>query len=529
MKRPDHSSAFGLACLLGAGCIDDVELATASDGSSSSTRGSTDTTEDAPGSSEGSSTGSSDGGDPSETTDPLGCPYGDVFITTQAELELMTGCESVSGTLALVQDVTSLAPLASLREVGGDLRIGDPEGAATPGLDTLAGLEALETIGGGLYIDSVQSLGSIAALGNLRFVHELRVYALPALASLEGLQGIEELDGTLVLGDMPLLVDLAGLRNLGRVGRNLALAELPLADFGGLDALTAVGEPGGNASVITIDANPNLVSLAGLDGIAWHDRTQLQISRNPMLVELSAFASATELEMLALGGSEALVSLTGLESLERIHGDLVLQGNPALADLTPLGALESVGGLAIYGPHALTDLSGLDGLAEIERLALADTGLIELGPLPALASVGGVDLRANAALVELTGLASISTLEELWIEGNPSLVQLDDLAALHEVTGSMYLRDNDGLVELEGLGVTVVGGGLGIVLHGALAQADAVAWAADVDVAGPVKVAGNLGDEVPADPCAWAGDGVCDEPDLCAVDTDEGDCPAGPD
>lgn len=129
-----------------------------------------------------------------------------------------------------------------------------------------------------------------------------------------------------------------------------------------------------------------------------------------------------------------LESLEGLEALESV-GMLGLHHILA-PDLHALGRLESlgqgqagigVGILAINGARNLRDLSGLENAA----------------------SVGSIFLDDNH-IESLDGLQLPATMENLWISRHPNLRDLDALAPVTNLIGTLSL-DSTGIEDLEGL------------------------------------------------------------------------------
>lgn len=474
--------------LLGAGCIGDVELggddASASESSTSTGGPGPDATESP--SADTSSDGESGTQTESTTAAAAECDggvvEGNVVLATQADVEALAGCHAITGWLAIVDDVQSLVPLAGLSEIGGDLLIGvrsvpDADGLHDPPpLTSLAGLDALDAVGG-----------------------SLELVGLGELPSLEGLQNIERIGGRLRIENCTALADLHGLRNLAVVGTDLWLDGLSMSSFGGLESLAEIGEDG-SPGYVQIDANPALVDLAGFEHVVWHDQNGLGLHDNDALIDLSALGTTTELGELLLSSNDALTDLDDLAALERLAGDLNLHDNHALADIGGLGGLQSAAGLNLLGTHAFDDLGGLDGLVELDNVTIADSNLVDFGPLPALAQIGAVTLRGNPELTQLSALVGVTQLAALTIEDDDAFTDLGQLDAL-----------------------AIVDDGLRIVLDDALPQLDAESWAAARQVGGLTKVAANLGWTMP-ETCPYEDDFECDEPELCAEGTDEHDC-----
>ena len=507
----------------------------------------------------------SDGGtDPGTDTDgasvlcPLADPYLDIdqdglpdtVLDSQEEVALLTGCTDISGSLRIGNAVTDLTPLASLRRITGSLHVNtadpwglpaalsslqgleglesvrsvelkhllvpnlDPLGGLTdlPGglrlerltqIESLAGLHNLQHVGGPLRILEAEKLSDLQALAGLtEILDSVELTLIPALTSLEGLHNLERV-GNLRIDDCPLLADLDGLRGLQRVDEDISLERLSLTHLHGLEGLTELGVPDGEASGISLVNLPQLVSLDAL-AVDWHGANALVI-HGTAVADLAVLAGVTELAYLSLGDNDALGDLAGLEALVEVHDTVSLSG-AGLVDLGALAKLESVGWLML-DDSAITDLA-----------------------LPSLQKAGNVFVRRNAQLTALSGLAGLSSVGRLTLEDNPTLNDLSALAALTQVEADLEIRSNDALSSVAGLAaLTGVGGRLVVVTNQSLLQTEAVAWGETIEVGDDRKIAGNKGDLAPpADPCPWEGDWECDEEDdLCAPGTDKSDCQGG--
>ncbi|HEX5098874.1 MAG TPA: hypothetical protein VFV94_05210 [Polyangiaceae bacterium] len=129
------------------------------------------------------------------------------IVLHDSELEAYRGCRNVSGDLALY-GVTTLAPLASLRSVGGTLTV-----EHTSRLYTLAGLEQLRSVNR-LEVNHNASLVNAGALRKLDHVRHVSVTHNPRLSTTYGF-----LDG---MGRAGAEVDLA--HNSGLVAEGVTEA-----------------------------------------------------------------------------------------------------------------------------------------------------------------------------------------------------------------------------------------------------------------------------------------------------------------
>lgn len=101
-------------------------------------------------------------------------------VTGDAELARLEHCVAVEGALR-VQGVTTLKPLAQLKEVTGTLEIGP-----TSSLKSLAGLENLDSVGG-LVLTQNRALISARALDGLLQAERVRISNNPRLSKSFGL------------------------------------------------------------------------------------------------------------------------------------------------------------------------------------------------------------------------------------------------------------------------------------------------------------------------------------------------------
>lgn len=435
----------------------------------------------------------------------IDCPW-DVLVTgpgddmptnglhSQADVDTFVGCTDVKGNLSISSsEPLDLTPLASLRRITGTLSIygSNCHAGQNNGPVSLAGLESLREVRAvNLSCLRVTDLAPLAGLTTI--ARDLRIEMLPELTSLEGLHNVASVGMALSISDCDKLADLNGLRGLQRAGVRVFFGRLPITSLHGLEALTQVGEPGGESRV-GLYSLPDLSSLDGL-AIDWRPDHDIWLYGTG-ITDMSAFAGVSELTALSVAGNPALTSLTGLEQLTVVRGALELGDNKNLVDITGLDDLESVG-----------------------ALILDNTSLTDAGPLPALTEPGDVRISNNEQLTSVSVLAGSTALRSLVLEHNPALTAIPELAGLASIEGDFELRTNNGLTDLDDLpAVTKVGGRLAVVYHPELLQTDAEAWAAPIDAA-ERKIVGNKGYDVPPlDSCPWMDDGECDY-DICVDD-----------
>ena len=168
--------------------------------------------------------------------------------------------------------------------------------------------------------------------------------------------------------------------------------------------------------------------------------------------------------------------LKAIAHCDHISGDLSFDHQAWLTQID-LPCLETVGSLDISGNGSLSTLS-LPALTAIER---------------------GFTLYDHDTLASVDGLDHLEEVgADIHIFENHALRDLDGLAGLRDVGGDLAVEDNDALRSCQGLaGVETVTGNLFMYDNRCLAEADADACTATIDVGGATVVHSN-GD---AHPC----------------------------
>jgi len=201
------------------------------------------------------------------------------------------------------------------------------------------------------------------------------------------------------------------------------------------------------------------------------------------------------------------VAVVELPLLESVGSSAWISENPSIERIH-LPALETVGDvLGLSGNDSLTDLD-LTALYSVGRnMGIGDCPSLSEIDLPSLTTVAGSlafydDMSLTA--VRMTSLETVGgtpvedSTRSLAVWNNPSLSQLD-APLCTSVGGSLSIYDNAYLASTAGLSsMATVGEDVTITGNSCMSQADAEAFAADLDVAGEVTVEDN-GDLHPCD------------------------------
>lgn len=297
------------------------------------------------------------------------------------------------------------------------------------GPNNFAGLSQVTTVGGTLRISSNVGLDNLVGFDNLVSVGgDLIIYNNQTLTSLTGLENLSSVGNDLGLYFNRWLTDLRGLDNLATVGGLLeCYTNRDLINFSGLESLTSVER-------LSITYNESLTSLTGLQNI---DYTAIptvgwgppvRINNNPQLSECAI---------------QPICNYLAIPDIyTQIHSNAVGCDSQGEVQIACFGCLPD--GITI------TTQSQIDNFAS---------------DYPGCSTIpGDVIIQGGANITNLQGLAQITNIEgSLGLYDNTSLVNLNGLDNLISVGATLELSGNDLLTDLSGLGsLTSVGAELEI-------------------------------------------------------------------
>lgn len=187
----------------------------------------------------------------------------------------------------------------------------------------------------------------------------------------------------------------------------------------------------------------DIVTLSGLNNIS-SIGGDLLIFYNPSLTSLSGLDDLSFVGgNLSIGDrnfsgqpwNPVLSSIVALSNLTTVGGDLEIYNNNSLSSLNGLTSLNSVGGaLIIGGNNQLSNLAGLGNLESVGGSVLIDVNniLFNLSGLDHLSTIGGsLGIYHNSMLENLSGLQGLQLIGgNLWIERNDVLTSLYSLRNL---------------------------------------------------------------------------------------------------
>jgi hypothetical protein len=408
--------------------------------------------------------GTNDGGVTGNPNCPDGVYHGDLVIGAPADVSELAGCQRINGNLHLrCPECVDLTGLETLDMIVNDFRVGgDDWGGTNATLTGFAGLNNVTLIGGDLQVTQSPALVDFSGfdsltdiMGNLMIGTDEVIDGdvtpdNDALESLDGLDALGTIGGGLYLTNCPALENVDALGALTSLGGDLQLAVF-------------FDNPGGNSCA---GGPPALTSLAGLDGVGEVPGDLsicgTQLTNLDGLDQLNTVGG-----WVWISANDQLADADGLGNLGVIGGQLKLghlyiggsvdaDGNPLLADLGGLAALTYASSIFVYGPHGFTDLAGLEGVFQVENLDVQYTPVTSLTGLDGLETITAtLSIRNNDDLATLDGLASVTTAPSVGVVDNAALPYcevcdlLDQLTAEPDyVTASGNLADDCWTTEL---------------------------------------------------------------------------------
>jgi hypothetical protein len=381
---------------------------------------------------------------------------GSVVVTDQAGLDELAGCEQITGNLEVAPfEGATLAPLASLRRVGGTLELGGLSWLlAGPELseEDFAEAERLQVILQRGWLDSLEGLEKLQSVFGLALqgVSAPDLHALRALESIGPSEWYGNASGRLAVGSTQNLRDLSGLENARGIGQidvrgtqlesldglivgdslqSVALVASPrLRDIDALGSISTTG-------AFTIQET-GIESLEGL--AAWLATDQLTLWDNPALVDVSRIGQLQMVGNINLKNNDALTSLPSLARFELldaifiVNNDRLEEVDLDLVNAQPRGFFD-VGTFSrgfrfptqrieVQGNPNLRRfrLAGTHGLADIQFLTVADNPALAQIDFPHLEKVDRLIVNSNATLSSI-GIPALKTVDTLEVMNNPAL------------------------------------------------------------------------------------------------------------
>lgn len=362
---------------------------------------------------------------------PSSCPTGNVTLTTQAEVDALASCTTITGNLTINGggNALNLAPLNNITSITGTLFITGISNNQTNIFPNLT------TVGNGIAIqgNSFQQFGGFNSFitltsGSLQFFSNSQLQTISGFNSLINLTS-----GNLGFVTNNNLETINAFSNLQTVN-GLLIRNTKLIN---LNFLSSLQNNNGQLSIegnslLTNATFPNMVNHNFSNGTT--GQRYLRIQNNPVLTTIGNinFNGSNNCESITINGSSInSIAPFGTNSFS-VNG-LVLLANNVLPNLNFLQHLNSCGAIQITGCAQISNLIGLENLTTItgqsSTLGLNITNNVNLSSLNGLNTTNvllsnvPVSVNSNSNLTNINALSSIpvSGISSLTISSNGQL------------------------------------------------------------------------------------------------------------
>jgi len=277
------------------------------------------------------------------------------------------------------------------------------------------------------FVDKHKNIQSLVIAGKL-IIGSPENKADPSdIQDISGLSNIVEVIGKLQIGSNPRLPTTKGLQNIRSVGdlninRNENLVSLT---FDNLESVHGQFVIFWNKSITSLDGFFALTSIG----------SYFNINLNESLMSLNGLGTLDTLRSMDITNNSALADISVLTDLVWVKEDVVIDGNPSLSTLSGLENLQYVGGDFLLDKGCL--MCGNENLKEIRPVSLTFIG-------------GDCKLsnNMNAAEIDFTRLKEIQGSLEL--NGFTQLSQIDGFERLSRIGGDLSVKNNQALIDLDG-------------------------------------------------------------------------------
>ena len=240
---------------------------------------------------------------------------GDVFVTTQAEVNALTfpaNAMAIQGNVTIgpssgTSDITDLSPLAAITEITGNVVV-----QRNPDLLNLVGLNQLQTIGGFFDVFSNASLTSLGDFSTLQSIGDYFYVSNEDLISLGDFSTLQSIGGFFDVRNNADLTSLGGFTALQSIGSSFSVSSTALTSLGDFPVLQSIG------SFFQVFSNDDLTSLGDFSALQSIGGV-FQVFSNDELTSLGNFASLQSIgDYFRVSSNDELTSLGAFPMLASI-------------------------------------------------------------------------------------------------------------------------------------------------------------------------------------------------------------------
>ncbi|HLF53149.1 hypothetical protein [Flavobacterium sp.] len=197
----------------------------------------------------------------------------------------------------------------------------------------------------------------------------------------------------------------------------------------------------------------NIGSLSGLSTITKLNGNVIIIN-NPLLTTLQGLHNITDASYIEIKNNNSLINLTGFGSVVNFSGNSTgfhLISNASLQNLEGLENMQNIPTIQIDNCPSFNSLHGLENCTSLQNLEITSCPLLtNLVPLANLEQLGTLKMWDNESFTSLQGLNNVTEMDQLELKNNQALVSLDGLDNLTVLVGLSCIQ-NHSLTTLGGL------------------------------------------------------------------------------
>ncbi len=260
---------------------------------------------------------------------------------------------------------------------------------------------------------------SLQGLDGITYVNSLLITSNPLLQNLHGLESLQHIELDCSISNNATLLSTGGLQNAKGIKGWLTVDNNPmLTDLSGLAGMES-------AELVSISDNDQLVTMVGMENfkqaIPAGSSNLFTIERNPLLVNMQGLNGLEGGFYLQIDHNDGLLSMDGFDHLVYSKG-ITLHNNPLLTDLKGLHNMTGCNEyISIQFANSLQTLEGLEKIAETNLSLINNQKLVSLKGLENLHLGWGLEIINNPMLVSLTALSNLTYLQDCNIHDNPIL------------------------------------------------------------------------------------------------------------
>lgn len=362
--------------------------------------------------------------------EPASCPTGNVTLTTQAEVDALASCTTISGNLTINGggNALNLSPLNNITSITGTLLI---TGVSNNQSNIFPNLT---TVGNGIFIQSntFQQVGGFGSFTTMT-AGALQITGNSQLQSVSGFNSLTNLtSGNLGFVTNNNLETINGFSNLQTVN-GLLIRNTKLTNLNFLSSLQ------NNNGQLSIESN-SLLTNASFTNLLNHHFSNgttgaryLRIQNNSVLTTIGNInmSNTNTCESIIITGA-TINNISNLGTASYSVNGLVQIANTTVTNLNFLQNLTSCGSLQIASCNQLTNLNGLGNL----------------NSLTGQGSSLGLSIVSNSNLQTLNGLSNNLVLNNLPINLNNN-ASLNDMSAFSAIpvagVSSLTITSNSAL------------------------------------------------------------------------------------